>query len=203
MTETLEADALEKVYKYDVSVEVRNVLGDRLARVFPTVRVCVAEPCLWKHVGDWWDMGSRACLTFGRLPGRLQDVAMWMSRVGFAQCDSTQTIADLQDTIEEKLGIPVHRQRLFYKDMFMDNEDTPIRNLKLMEKRPNMMYVEDQVRCRVSRLELDPSPRSPTCSCPCAPISSFCFISLPPSNSHLWIGWQSASAGSKRWRLLP
>ena len=76
---------------------------------------------------------------------------MWTDRVGFAQTDSTQTVGQLQDAIEEKLGIPVHRQRLFYRDFFLDNEDLMVTELKLMEKRPNMMRVEDQVRTTALR----------------------------------------------------
>ena len=58
MTEVLEGGELEKVYKYDVSVEVRNILGDRLGRVFPKVRA--STPQEQAHL-----LAAKSCVRFG------------------------------------------------------------------------------------------------------------------------------------------
>ena len=71
---------------------------------------------------------------------------MWAERLVFLTTDSTKNISDLQDALEERSGIPVHRQRLFYDGRFIDDEDLPVRDLNFGVKRPNGMDVEDQVR---------------------------------------------------------
>lgn len=43
------------------------------------------------------------------------DVNMWRPREGYVKITNKDTVGDLMDVIEEKLGVPPHRQRLFYK----------------------------------------------------------------------------------------
>ena len=117
---------------------------------------------------------------------------MWMERVAFVKCKSTELVADLQDTIEEAVGIPVHRQRIFYNDRFLDDDQIRIQDLRLIVKRPNTMVLEDQsaVDWLAERKRMFKS------------LEEECLVPLPPAAARLVELKQLASKLDNRLKLI-